>query len=232
MAKNIESPDDVQIASMNVQQHQVGNLMAPGPGTPWEDRGSIGLLPAFFKTAVMSMTSPGRLLGDLRRPETPNDARVFAMICGGFWGLAWVIHDYLALAHSGRHFDMIDNGEVFLLHFVLGFAGTWVILNFVSRLFYKLVSAGDVRAKTPLVLTYNVYAYCLGPSILAVIPFGIGPILALVWIFCLFVYAAIHRLAVKTGGAIVCNIFAVGGILGLAAGAYFLLAYLYNLLYT
>lgn len=231
MAKNIESPDDVQIAAMNVQRQAVGNLMAPGPGTPWEDRGSVGLLPAFFKTAVMSMTSPGRLLGDLRRPETPNDARAFAIICGIFWGLAWVIHDYVALAHSGKPFDMIGDGEILLLHFALGLAGTWVILNLVTRLFYKLVSAGDVKAKTPQVLTYNVYAYCLGPSILAVIPFGIGPALALVWIFCLFVYGAIHRLAAKTGGAIVCNIFAVGAVGGLAAGAYFLLSYLYNWLY-
>jgi hypothetical protein len=231
MAKNIESPEDVQIPSMNVQQQHLGNLMAPGPGTPWEDRGSIGFLPAFFKTAVMSMTSPGRLLGDLRRPETPNDARVFAIVCGVFWGLSWVIHDYVALVHSGKRFDLIDNGQIFLLHFVLGLAGTWVILNFVSRLFYKLASAGDVRVKTPLVLTYNVYAYCLGPSILAIIPFGIGPILAFVWIFCLFVYGAINRLAAKTGGAIVCNIFAVGAVGGIAAGAYLLLAYLYNWLY-
>jgi hypothetical protein len=231
MAKNVESPEEIQIASMNIQRQNLGNLMAPGPGTPWEDRGSIGAIVAFFKTAVMSMASPGRLFNSLRRPETPNDARVFAIICGAFWGLSWLVHDYVAFAHSGKSFDMVGDGERLVLHFALGLAGTWVILNFVTRLFYKLVSAGDVRAKTPQVRTYNVYAYCLGPSILAVIPFGIGPILAILWIFCLFVYGAIHRLAVKTGGAIVCNILAVGGVLGLAAGAYFLLAYLYNWLY-
>ena len=58
MAKNIQAPDDVQIAAMNIEYESIGNLMAPGPGTPWEDRGSIGAIPAFFKTAIMSMTSP------------------------------------------------------------------------------------------------------------------------------------------------------------------------------
>jgi hypothetical protein len=37
---------------------------------------------------------------------------------------------------------------------------------------------------------------------------------------------------IKTGGAIVCNIFAVGGVLGLAAAAYFSLSYLYGWLYS
>jgi hypothetical protein len=231
MAKNIESPEDVQIASMNVQQQYVGNPMAPGVGTPWEDRGSIGMLPAFFKTAVMSMIAPRKLLTSIRRPETPNDARAFAIICGVFWGLAWVINDYVGFARGRQSFDVVSDGEVWVLHFAMGLVGTWALLNLISRLFYKLVAAGDVRAKTPQVLTYNVYAYCLGPSILAVIPFGIGPLLAMVWIFLLFIYGAVVRLAVKVGGAIVCNVFAAGGMLVAAAVAYYLLSKLYGWLY-
>src|SRR5258706_1776548 len=180
MAKNIQAPDDVQIASMKTEYERIGNLLAPGPGTPWEDRGSIGPIPAFFKTAIMSMTSPRTLLFSLRRPETPGDARAFAIICGLFWGLSWVLHDYIHFKRFSREpFDITSDGELWILHFILGSAGTWVLLNLVSRLFYKLVAAGEMKAAAPQVLTYNVYAYCLGPSILALIPFYIRPAIAL-----------------------------------------------------
>jgi hypothetical protein len=233
MAKNIQAPDDVQIASMNVEYERIGNLMAPGPGTPWEDRGSIGASPAFFKTAIMSMTSPRTLLFSLRRPETPGDARVFAIICGVFWALSWVLHDFIAFKQLPRHeFDITEDGEVWILHVVLALVGTWLLLNIISRLFFKLVSSGDAKAKAPQVLTYNVFAYCLGPSILALIPFYIGPAIALVWIVGLFMYAAANRLAVKTSGAIICTLLSVGGVLGLSVGAYQLLAYLFGWLYA
>jgi hypothetical protein len=232
MAKNIQAPDDVQIAAMNIEYERIGNLMAPGPGTPWEDRGSIGGFAAFFKTAIMSMTSPRKLLFSLRRPETPGDARVFAIICGVFWAVSWVLHDYISFRQSREEFDVTTHGELWVIHFVLALAGTWVLLNVISRLFFKLVSSGDVKAKAPQVLTYNVFAYCLGPSILALIPFYIGPGIALLWIVWLFMYAAMTRLAVKTSGAVVCTLLSVGGVLGLSVGAYFLISRLFGWLYS
>ena len=45
-------------------------------------------------------------------------------------------------------------------------------------------------------------------------------------------FGAMTRLAVKTSGAIICNVMSVGGILGVSAGAYFLIAYLFRWLYT
>ena len=231
MAKNIQAPDDVQIAAMNIEYESIGNLMAPGPGTPWEDRGSIGAFAAFFKTAIMSMTSPRTLLFSIRRPETPGDARVFAIICGLFWAVSWVLHDYIYFKRFSREvFDIVNNGEVWLLHFVLGLVGTWAFLIVISRLFFKLVSSGDAKAKAPQVLTYNVFGYCLGPSILALIPYA-GPAISLLWIVCLFMYAAMTRLAVKTGGAIICTLLSVGGVVGVAAGGYWLLFKLFDWLY-
>jgi hypothetical protein len=233
MAKNIQAPDDVQIAAMNIEYERIGNLMAPGPGTPWEDRGSIGAFAAFFKTAIMSMTSPRTLLFSLRRPETPGDARVFAIICGVFWAVSWVLHDYIYFKRFSREvFDITSDGEIWVFHFVLALVGTWLLLNVISLLFFKLVSSGDVKAKAPQVLTYNVFAYCLGPSILALIPFYIGPGIALVWIVCLFMYGAMTRLAVKTSGAIICTLLSVGGVLGLSVGAYFLISRLLGWLYS
>ena len=234
MAKHIQAPDDVQIASMNIERERIGNLLAPGPGTPWEDRGSIGAIPAFFKTVIMSMTAPGKLLHSIRRPETASDARIFVIICGVIWGISWVIHDVIEFSreidpvrHTKVEFDFTIQGYQWILHFVLAAAGTWVLLNLITRLFYKLVSAGEMKQKFPLALAYTVYAYCLGPSILALIPFYIGPAIAVVWIFLLCVYAAKSRLAIKGSGAVICNALCFGGVLGLSAGAYFLLKVIY-----
>src|SRR4051812_24189123 len=88
-----------------------------------------------------------------------------------------------------------------------------------------------MKVKFPPVLLYNVYAYCLAPSVLAIIPV-VGPALAIVWIFALLVYGARSRLMFKTGGAIVCNIFAVVGVLGITFVAYYSLSYLYGWLYA
>jgi hypothetical protein len=232
MAKNIQAPDDVQIPSMRVEQERIANLLTPGEGTPWEDRGAIGFLPAFFKTVLMSMKSPGKLLQQMRRPETAGDTRVFVLLCGLFWGISWVIHDVIAFKHSqaealatGKRpieFDPFSDGELWLAHFALGILGTWILLSMITRLFYKLVAAGDAKLKFPQVLCFNVYAYCLGPSILALIPFYIGPAVAFIWILGLFIYGASNRLAIKTSGAIICNLIAVIGVVGLGVGVYFL----------
>jgi hypothetical protein len=212
-------------------------LMEPGDGTPWEDRGSIGPVAGFFKTCIQSMFSPGKLFESIRRPETAGDARAFVFICAGFWTVSWVLHDYLWYrAENARtrrpELDFSDLYPKLLIHIILAILGTWLLHLLVSRLFYKLVQAGDAKAKAPAVLTYNVYAYCLGPSILALIPFHIGPAIAIAWIFFLCIYAAIHRLAVKTSGAITCNVLAFGGLVGGSFVAYHLVWWLVAWLYT
>ena len=179
----------------------------------------------------MSMTSPRKLLFSMRRPETPSDARAFAIICGVFWGLGWVLEDFLRFRAARTEFDFASDGEVWLLHFAIAVAGTWVLLNLIVRLFYKLVSSGEMKALSPQVLTYNVYAYCLGPSILALIPFHIGPSVALAWIVILFMYGAMTRLAVKKNGAIICNLIAVIGIVGLATATFLILEWFFGWLY-
>jgi hypothetical protein len=237
MANPVEAPSDLEIAALRARQARAHNPLEPGPGTPWEDRGSIGPVAAFFKTVATALARPGVLFESMRRPETAGDARAFAIACGIFWGLAWLIHSVIAyhLAHQKDRTGWSDfgvvNAEVFAVHLVLGVVATWGLLFLITRLAYKLISAGEMKVKFPPVLLYNVYAYALAPSVLAVIPY-VGPPLALAWIFALMVYGARTRLMIKTGGAIVCNIFAVVGVLGLAAAAYFSLTYLYGWLYT
>jgi len=233
MAKHhVETPADIQIAAMQKEERRFGNLLEAGTGTPWEDRGSIGAVAGFFKTAFMSMFSPNKLLFSIRRPETASDARIFAILCGLCWGIGWALQDYLDFMwRPRRDFDMVEDGYRWALHFGLGLAGTWIFLSIVTRIFYKLISAGDMRSKFPQVLNFNVYAYCLGPSILALIPFHIGPPIAAVWILLLFIYAAINRLAIKPSGAIICNSIVVFGFFGLSAAAYYLVYKIIGWLY-
>jgi hypothetical protein len=220
MAKNTDAPANSPAAPHRKPQGHSHNLMEPGSGTPWEDRGSVGFVGAFFKTAFAAMFAPRRLLTSMRRPETASDARILCIVYGVFWGLGWVHNDVMAWRHSGDDFDMTVHGYAWIIHFALGVAGTFFVLQFGSALFYKLISAGEMKAKVPRVLVYNVFVYCLGPSILALIPFGIGPLVALLWIFGLFMFAATSRLGVNTGNAIVCTLIGFGVILGGAVLAY------------
>jgi hypothetical protein len=206
---------------MRKQFTQVGNLLEAGPGTPWDDRGSVGLVPAFFKTVIGMMTKPTAILDALRRPETPGDARAFALICCSFWAITWVMHDLIAYGRSRDVFEFSIQGYTWITHGVLGFLGAWLMLKLVTRVFYKLASAGEMRSKFPLVLASNVYSYCMAPSILALIPFYIGPGIAAAWIFFLLIRAAIGRMAIKTSGAIICNTIAFVGVVGGGTALYF-----------
>jgi hypothetical protein len=237
MADPTAAPTDLEMAALRARQARAYNPLEPGPGTPWEDRGSIGPVAAFVKTVGGMLTRPGAILESMRRPETAGDARAFAIGCGIFWGLGWVVQDVVAYhrAHAAdgtgwSEFGALD-AETFALHLVLGVVATWGLLSLVTRLAYKLISAGEMKVKFPSVLLYNVYAYGLAPSVLAIIPV-VGPILAIVWIFALLVYGCRARLAIKTGGAIGCKVFAVVGVLGLAFAAYYSLTRLFTWLYT
>jgi hypothetical protein len=230
MARNVETPADVDITSMRKQFTQVGNLLAAGPGTPWDDRGAIGVVPAFVRTVTGMLTRPARLLEMLRRPETAGDARAFALICCGFWAASWVLHDVIDFVRSNDEFDYMYHGYTWAAHAAQGFAGCWFGYKLVTQLFYKLASAGEMRSRFPMVLASNVYAYCLAPSILALIPFYIGPAIAAAWIFFLLIHSAIHRLAIKRSGAIICNTIAFVAVIGAGVVVYFSARWLFRYL--
>src|SRR3954467_11193228 len=96
------APPALEMAALRARQARAYNPLEPGPGTPWEDRGSIGPVAAFFKTVGGMLTAPGALPESMRRPETAGDARAFAIGCGVFWGIGWLVHDVVAyhVAHK------------------------------------------------------------------------------------------------------------------------------------
>src|SRR5438045_2568713 len=99
MAKSSTPPPGVAIASLDARKTQILNLMAPGPGTDWEDRGSVGVFGAFFITAFKSMFKPAQLLDSIRRPETGGDSFSFALGCGLMWALSAIIHGWFYWKH-------------------------------------------------------------------------------------------------------------------------------------
>jgi hypothetical protein len=78
---------------------------------------------------------------------------------------------------------------------------------FASRMFRTMVSS-ELKNNAPPVLLHNIFCYCLGPSILALIPV-VGPPLAVLVILIAWCSAGAKRLYVSWRGAIVAGVLAM-----------------------
>jgi len=194
-----------------------------GESTPWEDRGGRGLIGAFCATCIGGIVHPGRLSTSIRRPETTTDATSFALGCGLLWGIAWAINSSIYYFIKIRNPEIDPNGQLYIVGTVLQTACAvpclWLVLRLVTNLFRKLI-ASEARFRFPRALIYNIFAYCLGPSLLALIPF-LGIPLAVIWIACTMIAVAGSRLRLPTKTAIICTIIAVGAGLIIFIAAYF-----------
>lgn len=196
--------------------------MAPGAGTPWEDRGGLGLVKAFFVTSVDALRRPKMLFNSIRRPETTGDAMGFAIGCGVMWAVSALVHGgiaFLRVAVDAK--KLVDPWQFWMQWGMLAIAapaGLLLLMRLGVALYYKLVSA-EMSTPLPTSLVVNVFAYSLGPSLLAVIPF-VGPLLAAAGILWLLILGSITRLHIGRGGAISCSAitFAAMAMLALVAG--------------
>lgn len=214
-----------------MQQGRRSDLMAPGAGTPWEDRGQLGLVPAYFKTLVQAFTAPATLFNELRRPDSSGDANSFAFICGLWWSASELIHTWL-IAHFGT---LPDNAAspwfMGILIAVLAPFATIAIARIAAIVFGKLISTEIRSTDAPQVLLFNLFAYCFAPSIFAVIPVAGIPIAA-IWTFVLMLIMALKKLRLNIGGAIINVVLTsiVIGVCGLviAYGIRFISAFLWH----
>jgi hypothetical protein len=204
MSAHYGKPTEVEIASL--KKHEVSyNVMLPGSGTPWEDRGAIGAISAFFKTAIRSLFKYRALVDQIRRPETTGESTVLAIVCGVMWGISigiWDAFQYYRFTHDPT---LIVDGQQYCIELGLRVVGavvlTLVLLKLTTEVFYSLLSH-DVQQKIPKVLVHNVFAYSLGPSILALVPV-FGWALATLWIFSNAIIGAKSRLYVRGREAVV-----------------------------
>ena len=193
------------------------DLMRPGNGTPWEDRGNSGALPAYFKTVIKSFTSPGLLMDHIRRPETTRDAWSFAITSGVMWFvgiLAWNLYWLYFIFPNNPDYlgwKLISPSNYWLMAFLQAFLvalGIWVWLLMAPKM-YKALAGAEMQNATPT-LIFNCFAYSMGPSLLAVIPLipkVLSPpwiwVLAATWIHFNLVVAGKRRLYLKGTSAII-----------------------------
>lgn len=207
MSKNITYPQNVQMAALLKKQQLSGgvDLMKPGFGTPWEDRGSLGAVLAYLKTVYKSFFSPGLLLDHISRPETTSDSVAFARISGAMWVISiliWNAYWYFQLLPN-KAYEINDPMWFWItagLQAALVGFGVFVFLRTGTRMFIALGET-EFKGATPT-LIYNCFAYSLGPSILAIVPvFGWG--LAGLWIMFDLMVAGKRRLYMKTSSSII-----------------------------
>jgi hypothetical protein len=73
---------------------------------------------------------------------------------------------------------------------------------------YRAMVSTELKNNAPPVLLHNIFCYCLGPSLLALIPVA-GPPLALIFIFIAWCTGGAKRLYISWRGAIVASVLAM-----------------------
>src|SRR5688500_2386926 len=97
MANLSESAEQMHVDMLKQKGPIAYDLMRPGNGTPWEDRGGRGAFPAFLSTCFASITRPALLLDHISRLNTTKDATAFAWLCGIPWAVSVLLHNVLLL---------------------------------------------------------------------------------------------------------------------------------------
>ena len=136
------------------------------------------------------------------------------MPCGFVWFLAVLIQSAFAyfVFYSRQTIDHPGYPAIHDQHASGSVCAAWraaaFMPNVISWMFYRL-TAFDMTSKAPPVLVYNCITFLMSPSLLALIPGGtkpwlaLGPALAGVWMFVLLLITAIARLRIRVGAAII-----------------------------
>ena len=185
------------------------DLMKPGFGTPWEDRGSSGAIVAYFKTVYRSMIAPSLLMDHISRPESTTDSRLFAYISCAMWGVGVLgANAYVLYDAKQNHSDWEVNYPLVALTAVVEavlLSGAIFLWFKVGTKVFRALGATELQRVSPSLIE-NCMAYSLGPSLLAVIPI-LGWAVAFVWIVVDQVMAGRRRLYMKLSSAVPNPIF-------------------------
>ncbi|HWE02117.1 MAG TPA: hypothetical protein VG326_06865 [Tepidisphaeraceae bacterium] len=227
------NPPSIEIAAIRKRVVEVMDLMKPGNGTPWEDRGSIGPVKAYFQTVSKSLTEPALLLDHIRRPETSDDSAGFMWISAAMWFIGIIVWNaywlYFVLPGSKVYEHDLGDPMHYWLSAVLqgaavaGCVYLWV--RFGSRMYLSL-GAMEMKHVSPTLIV-NVFSYTLGPSILAIIPI-FGWIVAPIWIFADLIAGGKRRLYLKNSSAIINPLLILITALILATIAYFVVKFMWG----
>ena len=213
------APENIEIASLKKKQSTVVNFMASGPGTPWEDRGTHGTAGAFFKTSFASLFGVGKLVQLIRRPETTNDARSLVFGYSAIWGATGLLHYAIRVWQQSRVVDAeVDRLSIIIIYGVLiALAcgpGSYILFRIYNRIYGQLIAQEKGSGLVTAPVVYNINAYAMGPSVLAIVPY-IGPPLAGLMIFINLILVGKSRLQLRPAAAVIDAIVGYAAVLGI-----------------
>jgi hypothetical protein len=210
MSKPGETPGEIPMAAFQKKAEGRYDLMRPGPGTPWENRGQTGLIVAFFKTIGRAMSGPMLLVDHIRRPETGSDVNTFVIGCGLMLSVAVLTQSAVTFAQANSQptkftvdAHMFWEGAVLLAAVM---PAIWWLLMRIACKVYTLLVTGDNKQKAPPVLFQNVLGYTCAPIVLAVVPYYIPALLGVVWMMVLWIRAGSRRLYIKPAATVIATI--------------------------
>jgi len=221
----IRTPDNIEIAAMKKKAEGFFDVMAAGSGTPWEDRGTNGVVGAFFKTITQSITGVGKLTDSIRRPETTGDATGFLIGICVIWAISAIehamIHKHFVAANPLAYVDSQSYSIATGIGAIAAGAGCFLLFKLYNSIYGKLIAQEKTgySASVPAVVLHNVNAYALGPSIFAIIPYA-GPPLAILLIFINLITVGKKRLNLRLTAAIIDAVIALLAVLALGFAVY------------
>jgi CheY-like chemotaxis protein len=223
------------------QQPLIPIIVISGNPVTWDSASGPDFLTMATKLGAVSSLQkpfkPADLLDSIRRPETGGDSFSFAIGCGLMWAISALIHGYLYYRHmigiETRTANSTTEDRITVLGqnwaiwcgiaAVLAIIGALIFQKIGSRLFYSLV-ATEMKSKAPPILAYNIFGYCLGPSLLSIIPIA-GPILAVIWIAIALMVGGATRLKISVKGSVIAALVVVGAMVGVCIAVWFIVGY-------
>ena len=243
MAKfHVPAGIDIPALDHPERQQEHINVLAPGGGTPWEDRGHLGSLKGFVLTCVMTLVRPVSLFNSIRRPDSTSETTGFALGCGVVWlfgmvsqaAFAWWRLKAREAALQGTKDALSIDSNIFLFTWTVAAivmpVGVILLVKLITLLFHKLVSSGTdpARRRPPRELVFNVFAYALGPCILAFIPV-FGPWVAAAWTLGLMLLGAVTRLHAGVSNSLVCGLISQAAAAAVALGLFYAARFAFSL---
>jgi hypothetical protein len=178
----------------------------PRPGTPWEDRGRIGFIPALIETTQKVLTAPSAFFASMPVTGGIGGPLLYGIVVGSLGVIVGVLYREVFRALVGSTFMTLGGGSELrrLMPFVMGgvgvvlqvvFAPLFVILGlFVATAIVHLMLLLLGGARQGFEATFRVMCYCEAAAVINVIPLCGGFVSG-----CYFLVLAVIGLAAAHG---------------------------------
>lgn len=179
-----------------------------GAGLPWDHRQSLGLVKAFFDTAVMVLTKPGEAFTAMKREGGFGEPLIYTVIGGSVGFAFYFLYNFFFTSLGG----MLGNRENPLTHVIGTGIGSLFVIILVPffAVIGAFIGAGILHlclmivggAKQPFETTFRVVCFSGGSTgPLLVLPFC-GGLIAGIWKIVLYCIGLARAHETDTGKAV------------------------------